>query len=148
MQAEFDDVKTFHGHIGAMIRATPGLLDADTGTARRLAEGLRALQAEAKSLSQHGDDLAARLTLSLEETAEWLEAHAAQDLVAAADAWGDRCYVLLGDAVATGLPAQEVFAAVHRSNMTKVQGRRQASGKAGKDDGFRRPALESLLKDR
>ncbi len=39
--------------------------------------------------------------------------------MSAADAWADRAYVLFGDAVAAGLPAAELFAEVHRSNMTK-----------------------------
>jgi hypothetical protein len=44
-----------------------------------------------------------RTCLLLEELAEWLSAHARRDLVATADAWADRTWVLFGDAA--GLPA-------------------------------------------
>jgi hypothetical protein len=43
-----------------------------------------------------GDVLVSRLCLALEELAEWGEAHAAGDPVAAADAWGDRMYTARG----------------------------------------------------
>lgn len=66
-----------------------------------------------------GDVLLQRAAMALEELAEWLSAHANGDLVAAADAWADRVYVLFGDAVAAGLPAADLFAEVHRSNMTE-----------------------------
>jgi len=45
------------------------------------------------------DALLSRVALALEELAEWVLAHADQDLKSAA-AWVDRCYVLVGDAVA------------------------------------------------
>ena len=67
--------------------------------------------------------------MSLEETVEWIEAHEQGDLVAVADALGDRAYLLLGDAVSTGIPLDKVFAEVHRSNMTKKGGLKSSEGK-------------------
>lgn len=142
MQQEFEQVCEFHGKIGALIQEQPGLLDSDPQTATTLAEGVRHLQAEAKRLTRHPDDLAARLALTLEETAEWLESHAANDLIGAMDAWGDRCYVLLGDAVATGLCVNQIFAEVHESNMTKESLNRDVGGKAVKGKDYLRPVLE------
>jgi len=141
MQSELNDVKAFHHHIGARVREVQDLLKAEPVVAARLAAQLRALLVEVRSASQQPDDLAARLALSLEETAEWVEAHAASDLTAAADAWGDRCYVLLGDAVATGLSVNAIFAEVHKSNMTKSSRQRDASGKGVKEAQYQPPAL-------
>ncbi len=85
-----------------------------------------------------------RLCLELEEITEWLDAHLQNDLVAAADAWGDRLYVLMGDAVSAGLPAQAVFDEVHRSNMSK-QCKSSNRGKAVKGTAYRRPQLDDVI---
>ncbi len=66
------------------------------------------------------DMVLCRAAMVLEELAEWLYAHANPNLVKAADAIGDRLYVLLGDAVATGLPLEDLFIEVHRSTMSKL----------------------------
>ena len=58
--------------------------------------------------------------MAVEELGEWLAANGKSDLPGAADALGDRLYVLLGDAVATGIPLPEVFEAVHESNWSKL----------------------------
>lgn len=76
----------------------------------------------AKQLEQHvgdPDGRALRVHLTLEETAEWLDALAIGDELAAFDALCDRLYVLIGDAVTYDLPLSSGFAEVHRSNMTK-----------------------------
>ena len=78
--------------------------------------------------------------MAVEELAEWIEAHVAGDLTAAADAWADRCYLLFGDAVATGLGTEAVFDEVHRSNMTKAPVN-PATGKAVKSDGYLAPVI-------
>jgi len=81
----------------------------------------------------------------LEELAEWIQAHANDNLVAAADAWADRAYVLFGDAVAAGLPAATLFAEVHRSNLTK-EPVASGSGKARKAPGYTPPDLRTILR--
>ena len=83
--------------------------------------------------------------MAIEELVEWLLAHARGDLIAAADAWADRAYVLFGDAVAAGLPAAELFAEVHRSNMTKELVA-DGSGRARKGAAYRPPELAAILK--
>lgn len=61
-----------------------------------------------------------RLRLIREELGELLDAMDAEDPVEIADALADLTYVVVGTAVTYGIPFDEVFAEVHRSNMTKV----------------------------
>ena len=83
--------------------------------------------------------------MQLEETIECIEVHEQDDLVAVADALGDRAYLLLGDAVSTGIPLEKVFTEVHRSNMTKKGGLQSGEGKGVKSQGFEEPDLRFLL---
>lgn len=117
---------------------SPVLLPCERESASETADAIRALLTCCRSLADDGNSLLARLCLALEEMGEWVEAHDAGDLVAAADAWGDRLYVLLGDAVAAGLPAAAVFEEVHRSNMTKT-------AEEGKVSAFRAPARDTNM---
>ena len=110
----------------------------------RLAGSLRELIATATSPGQSLSHLNRRALMAIEELAEWIEAHLEGDRVAAADAIGDRLYVLLGDAVATGLPVLEIFDEVHQSNMTKRR-QEQSTGKGVKGKDFRSPNLQSHL---
>jgi predicted HAD superfamily Cof-like phosphohydrolase len=142
MQQQLDQVKTFHVHIGAEISDQPRLLENKDTETQELAQRLRRIIAEFQFKSSTLSPLVSRSLMALEEHAEWLEAHAADDLTAAMDAWADRCYLLLGDAIATGIPAEESFAAVHRSNMTKF-GRDPETGKGVKATGYLRPALNT-----
>lgn len=57
--------------------------------------------------------------MAVGELAEWIEALNDDDFNAA-DAWADRTMVLIGDAVATGLPAEPLLDEVHRSNLRKA----------------------------
>ncbi len=61
-----------------------------------------------------------RCALIEEEAAEFRTAVEAGDLVEVADAIADLLYVVYGAALTFGIPADEVFAEVHRSNMTKL----------------------------
>lgn len=145
VQDAIESVRDFHRHIGAPITQSPTLLPCRREDAATIAVQLRDLATTCRRFSQTAGDLPSRLNLALEEMAEWAEAHAAGDIVAAADAWGDRMYVLLGDAVATGLPGAEVFAEVHRSNMSKDLGSATKSGKGVKSARFVPPDLARLL---
>ena len=141
MNQEIAKVKIFHEQIGAPIEVAPTLLACEAEIAQETAEHLRHTLMLLSKLPQQSGDLLSRLRLAGEELAEWVEAHAAGDIVAAAVAWGDRMYVLLGDAVASGMPADDIFQEVHRSNMTKTASRQDASGKATKGDHFTPPKL-------
>jgi len=138
-------VRQFHAAMNAPISSRPTLLDCNKSAAASLAEHINTLVTKTISNTSNDDVLLLRATLALEELAEWLTAHSQQDLVAAADAWADRAFILIGDAVASGLPVADLFAEVHRSNMTKeacVAG----SGKAVKGNLYQPPSLSSLLK--
>ena len=135
-------VRIFHERTASPIADHPRLLPGGKDRAKALAQQLLAIKAK---IQADGDDLLLqRAAMAIEELAEWLQAHAEGDLVAAADAWADRAYVLFGDAVAAGLPAAALFAEVHRSNMTKepVAGE---SGKARKGPGYTPPDLGTIL---
>lgn len=51
---------------------------------------------------------------------EWIELRQAVGLTDIADALGDLLYVVIGAALEYGLPLPEIFAEIHRSNMTKL----------------------------
>ena len=141
MQKQLDQVGEFHSRIGAVIADSPRLLPHDSELAGDMAGMVRALHASIDRRAGADDDLAKRTLMALEELAEWIEAHVAGDLTAAADAWADRSYLLFGDAVATGLPVEAVFEAVHRSNMTKSMAN-PATGKAIKSERYLAPAID------
>ena len=61
-----------------------------------------------------------RVNLINEEAREFEAASSSKDLIEAADALADLMYVVYGAALEWGIPLDEVFAEVHRSNMTKV----------------------------
>ncbi len=145
MDDALNEVREFHRRIGAAVADSPVLLPCERESAGEMADAIRSLLTQCRSMADDGNSLLARLCLALEELAEWVEAHAAGDLVAAADAWGDRLYVLLGDAVAAGLPAAPIFEEVHGSNMTKIAAKAGSLGKGTKAAAFRRPRLREVL---
>ncbi|MBM4092227.1 MAG: hypothetical protein FJ276_22790 [Planctomycetes bacterium] len=145
MNAALNDVREFHRRIGAAVADSPVLLPCHRESSSEMANAIRGLLTRCQSMADDGSSLLARLCLALEEMAEWAEAHAAGDLVAAADAWGDRLYVLLGDAVAAGLPATAIFDEVHRSNMSKTAAQAGSLGKGTKTGAFHRPRLREIL---
>ena len=68
----------------------------------------------------------------------------AGELVAAADAIGDRMYVLLGDAVGAGMPSEQIFDELLRSNTSKAI-QSEATVKRIKGAHCRPPNLRGLL---
>jgi len=145
MEIALNRVREFHRRIGAPVADCAELLACQRATAETLAGEIRGVLDRCQSQLAAGDVLVSRLCLALEELAEWVEAHAAGDLVAAADAWGDRMYVLLGDAVAAGLPVERILDEVHRSNMTKAAGASTATGKGKKEAAFVPPDIGRAL---
>ena len=81
--------------------------------------------------------------LDEEVNVELYEAMMAGDIVKIADAIADAVYVLVGTAVVYGIPFDEVFAAVHRSNMTKTNNPDEA--KLVKGPGYEPPRIAALL---
>jgi len=92
-----------------------------------------------------------RASLLQEELDEYRQAAEAGDLEAVADALSDMLYVLLGTYLAHGLQdvAAELFAAVHRSNLSKLDAGgnplHRADGKVLKSERFSPPDLAAIL---
>jgi hypothetical protein len=84
-----------------------------------------------------------------EESAELRSAIEANDLVGVADAIGDLLFVVYGTGLVFGVPIQEVFAEVCRSNLTKVgpngEVPRRSDGKTMKGSWFEPPEIKRIL---
>jgi predicted HAD superfamily Cof-like phosphohydrolase len=84
-----------------------------------------------------------------EELQELLDAMHSEDAVAIADGLADLLYVVFGTAVAYGIPMDEVFVEVHRSNMTKLDPDGQPivgeGGKRLKGPGYVPPNIQPLI---
>jgi predicted HAD superfamily Cof-like phosphohydrolase len=97
------------------------------------------------------EQIAVRVTLMQEELDEYRRAAEAGDLTGLADALSDLLYVVFGTYIAHGLQeaASELFAEVHRSNMSKLDGNGQpifrADGKVLKSNLFSGPELNPIL---
>ncbi len=90
-----------------------------------------------------------RVRLLQEEFDEYLEAENENDLVEIADALADMVVIIHGTAIRYGIPLDEVFAEVHRSNMSKVSADgtvlRREDGKILKPDTYSPPDIASIL---
>ena len=126
MKDQLDSVRRFHEVFQAYMEHTP--------TAKVPAE-----------ISQ------GRIQMFLEELEEYRAAVNNHDIVEIADALTDMLYVLLGTFITHGLQdiAEELFAEVHRSNMSKLdeQGKPifRQDGKVLKSDQFSDPDLRSII---
>lgn len=85
------------------------------------------------------------LRLIDEEKQELEQALLKKDLVEVADAVADLMYVTLDLANFCGLPMEEIFNEVHRSNMTKKDGYEREDGKWVKPANYIPPVLEPIL---
>ena len=90
-----------------------------------------------------------RKRLISEEYEEFHDAWVESDLAEIADALADLVYVCVGCAIEYGIPFDEVFAEVHRSNMTKLgaDGKpvRREDGKIIKGPNFEPPRIREIL---
>lgn len=124
-----DKVAEFHKCFGAAIAARPSLPDEST------ADGLALRKLRRK--------------LVREEFNEFLAAEDDNDLVEIADACADLLYVILGTAVSYGIPLDEIFDEVHRSNMSKLgeDGKPiyREDGKVLKSASFSPPDIAGIL---
>lgn len=119
--SEIEKIVKFNKKFGFMVHDTPTML-----TRRKLIERANFMQ---------------------EELNEFIAAVQENDLTGVADALVDLVYVAKGTAVQLGLPWQELFNEVHRSNMAKERG----VGKRGnlvdliKPEGWEQPGLYEIL---
>lgn len=144
MKRQLQLVREFHRKIGETVSGSPKLLQHDAEVDADLAGSLRQIVEAYNQSDSPKTQLNRRALMAVEELAEWIEAHDEDDLTAAADAWADRMTVLLGDAVATGMPAEPLLDEVHRSNMTKVVASAQ-TGKATKSKNYQVPKIRQIL---
>lgn len=116
-------VREFHRACGVVDRVTPGIPDNEVE--------------------------ALRFELIREEYRELQDALAAGNVPAIAKEGADVVYVVLGTFLAYGIDFGPVFAAVHRSNMSKVGSGGQPvfreDGKVAKGDGYAEPDMASVL---
>jgi len=94
------------------------------------------------------DERELRVKLLREEFREYLDGESFNDLVEVADALADIIYIACGTAVSYGIPLDDVFAEVHRSNMAKlVDGKviRREDGKIQKPEGWTAPDIKKIL---
>jgi predicted HAD superfamily Cof-like phosphohydrolase len=95
-----------------------------------------------------------RHRLMQEENDEYLEACEKGDLTLIADALGDKMYILFGSIIAHGLQhkIEEVFAEIHRSNMSKLdeEGKPiyREDGKIMKSKNYFLPDISRIVGDR
>jgi len=118
----FTDVKEFHQAFGQRIGEKPDFPSEDE---RKL-----------------------RVKLLREEVREYMDGESFNDLVEVADAIADIIYIACGTAVSYGIPLDDIFAEVHRSNMAKlVDGKalRREDGKIQKPEGWTPPDIRSVL---
>ena len=94
------------------------------------------------------DERKLRVKLLKEEVWEYMDGESFNDLVEVADALADIIYIACGTAVSYGIPLDDVFDEVHRSNMAKlVDGKviRREDGKIQKPEGWTAPDIRSIL---
>jgi NTP pyrophosphatase (non-canonical NTP hydrolase) len=88
-----------------------------------------------------------RLKLMHEELSELEEGLNTNDIVKIADGIADLLYVVFGTAVSYNIPIEEIFAEVHRSNMTKT-GPTNDFGKTLKGAEWEPPNIREILAKR
>ncbi|RYD61963.1 MAG: hypothetical protein EOP83_15795 [Verrucomicrobiaceae bacterium] len=119
----FEKLWEFHTAFGQVRTTTPGLPSADVRKLRR--------------------------NLLREEWNEYMDGEENHDLVEIADALIDIIYIALGTGVSYGLPMDELFEEVHRSNMSKLgeDGKPvyREDGKVMKGPNYSRPDLASIV---
>jgi predicted HAD superfamily Cof-like phosphohydrolase len=122
MMYEQSNVEDFHKEFGIEIQFTPSIPKDDS----------------TKEL---------RKRLLKEEVQELVDAIDANDMVEIVDGIADIMYVALGCAVTYGVDIEPIFREVHRSNMTKKGGHKDAGGKWVKPATFKKPNLLPILID-
>lgn len=86
-----------------------------------------------------------RKRLIQEEINETISAMTINDLEKIADGIADSIVVLLGTAVSYGIDMRPIWDEVHRTNMAKIGGGKDAGGKSLKPKGWRPPNIAKLL---
>ena len=91
------------------------------------------------------DRVRLRLNIMSEEWTELLDSIGQDDHVGIADACADLIVTVLGTAAEYGIPFDDVWTEVHRSNMAKAGGPVRPDGKRLKPEGWQPPRIAELL---
>ena len=119
MNKEQTMVKEFHEAFELLVQDKPGMLTTN--------------------------EMLLRVKLMNEELDELISGMHMGDIVEIADGLADLLYVVYGSAVAYGLDMEPLFKEVHRSNMTKVGGKKGADGKLLKPKTYDPPSLNKII---
>lgn len=140
MKAEQDQVREFMSAAGQACPDRPTLATMDVRELR--------IKLIAEELVELSDALSVFLRIESHQY-DGIEANPldiGMDLEAAYDAILDLLVVVIGTAVALGLPIDPGWEEVHRSNMSKfIDGHRRKDGKWMKGPGWSPPDLKSIL---
>ena len=126
----FEDVKDFHTVFGQRVGEKPEL------------------PSDGETELWPGNERELRINLLAEEFNEYVKAEGEDDLVEVADALADIIYIACGTAVSYGIPLDEIFNEVHRSNMAKlIDGKvlRREDGKIQKPESWTPPDIKSII---
>ena len=91
------------------------------------------------------EEWSGRIRLILEELSELAHAHSIADENEFVDALADLTFVVLGTAVVAGVPFNEIWDEVRRSNMSKVGGNIDSGGKLIKPDNYQAPDFSKIF---
>lgn len=121
--SKFEKVKRFHQAFNLPVKDTAGFPDEDE---RNL-----------------------RIKLLAEEFKEYRDAEEDDDFVEVCDALGDMLYIIYGTCLSYGIPIDNIFDEIHRSNMTKLDENGKAiyreDGKVVKSHLFTPPNIKAIL---
>ena len=139
-------VTEFHLRFGFPVRACHLSVAPQWESARSMSQALSLIRVAEKELKScvKRDVRVDRAQLMVEELAEFVEAERDGDAIKTADAVADLCYVVVGTAVALGLPLERLVQEVHRSNMTKEM---DGQFKPAKGASFSPPAIARILSE-
>lgn len=138
----------FHRQIGAPVATKPTMAECDQRGALKFAEELKQLSERMRDAGIESNcHQLKRAAMAAEEFGEWLLALGRGDLVAAADAFGDRLFLLVGDAVTMGLPISPLFHEIARSNRTKIRGVKNGWDKGVKGPNYVPPRIQWVLEN-
>ena len=91
------------------------------------------------------EEMKLRLDFILEEYIEMLTAVGNADLVEFADGLIDMIYTIIGTMLVAGIPAQEVWDEIQKTNMAKEPSVRREDGKILKPEGWEPPDIRGIL---
>jgi predicted HAD superfamily Cof-like phosphohydrolase len=135
-------VREFHRAMGQPVASAPSPLTVER---RRLRMALIIEEVAELAEAMGSEGLLVHILNSALRAVQHDDFSGPMDLVESADACGDIVYVVLGTEVEAGLPGDDVFSEIHRSNLAKAGGTVSELGKLEKPPGWMPPDIASVL---